>query len=92
MISAGCPVMAYVQSLPGWFAARVLTGAGMRLALYDALFAALVNIYGQSARLTISRVTLAGGGFGSVLAARRRVVDADGLAACAADLCPVWPA
>ena len=31
-------------------------------------------------------------GFGSVLAARRRVVDADGLAACAADLCPVWPA
>lgn len=61
MISAGCPVMAYVQSLPGWFAAWVLTGAGMRLALYDALFAALVNIYGQSARLTISRVTLAGG-------------------------------
>ena len=53
--------MAYVQSLPGWFAAWVLTGAGMRLALYDALFAALVNIYGQSARLTISRVTLAGG-------------------------------
>ena len=33
----------------------------MRLALYDALFAALVNIYGQSARLIISRVTLAGG-------------------------------
>ncbi|MFQ9621982.1 MAG: hypothetical protein ACLR17_06625 [Enterobacteriaceae bacterium] len=61
MISAGCLVMAYVQSLPGWFAAWVLTGAGMRLALYDALFAALVNIYGQSARLTISRVTLAGG-------------------------------
>ncbi|MFL3315241.1 MFS transporter [Klebsiella michiganensis] len=61
MISAGCLVMTYVQSLPGWFAAWVLTGAGMRLALYDALFAALVNIYGQSARLTISRVTLAGG-------------------------------
>ena len=38
MISAGCLVMAYVQSLPGWFAAWVLTGAGMRLALYDALF------------------------------------------------------
>lgn len=61
MISAGCLIMAYVQSLPGWLATWVLTGAGMRLALYDALFAALVNIYGQSARLTISRVTLAGG-------------------------------
>ncbi|MEQ5056177.1 MFS transporter, partial [Klebsiella michiganensis] len=36
-------------------------GVGMRLALYDALFAALVNLYGQRARVTISRVTLAGG-------------------------------
>jgi hypothetical protein len=34
---------------------------GMRLSLYDALFAALVNLYGQQARRTISRVTLAGG-------------------------------
>jgi hypothetical protein len=33
----------------------------MRLSLYDALFAALVNLYGQQARRTISRVTLAGG-------------------------------
>lgn len=61
MISAGCLIMAYVHSLPGWFAAWLLTGTGMRLALYDALFAALVNIYGSSARLTISRVTLSGG-------------------------------
>ena len=29
--------------------------------LYDALFASLVNLYGQQARRTISRVTLAGG-------------------------------
>lgn len=33
----------------------------MRLSLYDALFASLVNLYGQQARRTISRVTLAGG-------------------------------
>ncbi len=61
MISAGCLIMAYVHSLTGWYAAWLLTGVGMRLALYDALFAALVNIYGQRARLSISRVTLAGG-------------------------------
>lgn len=60
-ISAGCLLMAYVHSLTGWFAAWLLTSIGMRLALYDALFAALVNLYGQRARLTISRVTLAGG-------------------------------
>lgn len=93
MISAGCLIMAYVQSLPGWLATWVLTGAGMRLALYDALFAALVNIYGQSARLTISRVTLAGG-----LASALFWPLGAGLLtqmdwrACAADLCLVWPA
>ena len=27
-----------------------MTGIGMRLSLYDALFAALVNLYGQQAR------------------------------------------
>ena len=29
---------------------RLVTGIGMRLSLYDALFAALVNLYGQQAR------------------------------------------
>lgn len=33
----------------------------MRLSLYDALFAAVVNLYGQQARKTISHITLAGG-------------------------------
>ena len=41
--------------------ARLLTGIGMRLSLYDALFAAVVNLYGQQARKTISHITLAGG-------------------------------
>lgn len=60
-IAAGCFIMAAVPTLSGWLGAWLLTGIGMRLALYDTLFAALVNLYGQQARRTISRVTLAGG-------------------------------
>ncbi|WP_312347665.1 MFS transporter [Leclercia sp.] len=61
LIALGCLLMAYTHSLITWYSAWVLTGIGMRLSLYDALFAALVNLYGQQARRTISRVTLAGG-------------------------------
>ncbi|MDH6631744.1 UNVERIFIED_ORG: hypothetical protein M2355_001035 [Lelliottia amnigena] len=61
MIAVSCAVMACVHALPGWYAAWLLAGVGMRLSLYDALFASLVNLYGQSARRTISHVTLAGG-------------------------------
>ena len=53
--------MAWSPSLVGWYGARLLTGVGMRLSLYDALFAAVVNLYGQQARKTISQITLAGG-------------------------------
>lgn len=61
LISSGCVVMANAHTLVAWYAAWILTGIGMRLSLYDTLFAALVNLYGQQARRTISRVTLAGG-------------------------------
>lgn len=61
MIAVSCVVMAYTQTPFGWCVAWLLTGVGMRLSLYDALFASLVNLYGQQARRTISRVTLAGG-------------------------------
>lgn len=61
LIAMSCLLMAYTHSLMAWYGAWVLTGIGMRLSLYDALFAALVNLYGQQARRTISRVTLAGG-------------------------------
>ncbi|MEB6378667.1 MFS transporter [Leclercia adecarboxylata] len=61
LLAVGCLVMAEAHSLVAWYSAWVLTGIGMRLSLYDALFAALVNLYGQQARRTISRVTLAGG-------------------------------
>ncbi|KAE8273529.1 MFS transporter, partial [Enterobacter sp. C6] len=61
LIAASCACMAYTQTLFGWYCAWLVIGVGMRLSLYDALFAALVNLYGQQARRTISRVTLAGG-------------------------------
>ena len=61
LIAASCAGMAYTQTLFGWYCAWLIGGVGMRLSLYDALFAALVNLYGQQARRTISRVTLAGG-------------------------------
>lgn len=61
LIAVSCAGMAYTQTLPGWYSAWLVTGIGMRLSLYDALFAALVNLYGQQARKTISRITLAGG-------------------------------
>ena len=61
LIAVGCLLMSVIHTLFGWYIAWLITGVGMRLALYDGLFAALVNLYGQSARATISRVTLAGG-------------------------------
>lgn len=61
LIAAGCAGMAHTASLAGWYGGWLLTGIGMRLSLYDALFASLVNLYGQQARRAISKVTLAGG-------------------------------
>ncbi|HDK6716853.1 TPA: MFS transporter [Klebsiella quasipneumoniae] len=61
LIAASCAMMAWSPSLLGWYGAWLLTGVGMRLSLYDALFAAVVNLYGQQARKTISQITLAGG-------------------------------
>lgn len=61
MIAAGCFIMSASHTLVGWYTVWLITGCGMRLALYDGLFSALVNLYGQRARLAISRVTLAGG-------------------------------
>ncbi|QXB21790.1 MFS transporter [Lelliottia amnigena] len=61
LISISCLIMAQSHTLAGWYCAWLLAGVGMRLSLYDALFASLVNLYGQNARRMISRVTLAGG-------------------------------
>ena len=43
LIAASCAMMAWRPSLAGWYGAWLLTGIGMRLSLYDALFAAVVN-------------------------------------------------
>ncbi|WP_318376206.1 MFS transporter [Enterobacter sp.] len=60
-ISGGCLLMALTHSAAMWIAAWVLTGAGMRFALYDAAFALLVAMAGVHARRSISLVTLLGG-------------------------------
>lgn len=61
LIAVGCLLMSVIHTLFGWYIAWMITGIGMRLALYDGLFAVLVSLYGRRARVTISRVTLAGG-------------------------------
>lgn len=60
-ITIGCFLMAIIHSTGAWVAIWVLTGVGMRLALYDAAFALLVEIAGAGARRAVSMVTLLGG-------------------------------
>ena len=91
-IAASCLAMSQADSLIFWYVAWLLAGVGMRLALYDALFAALVNLYGQRAKVTISRVTGWRTGLSDILAAGHRAARANGLAWSAGNLQPVWPA
>lgn len=60
-IVLGCFLMAFTHSTASWVAVWLLTGAGMRLALYDAAFALLVETAGAGARRAVSLVTLLGG-------------------------------
>ncbi|EKK5269305.1 MULTISPECIES: MFS transporter [Cronobacter] len=60
-IVLGCFLMAFTHSTTSWVAVWLLTGAGMRLALYDAAFALLVETAGAGARRAITLVTLLGG-------------------------------
>ncbi|MFW0700352.1 MFS transporter [Pantoea sp. R13S299] len=60
-ITIGCFLMAITHSTAAWVAVWVLTGVGMRLALYDAAFALLVEIAGAGARRAVSLITLLGG-------------------------------
>lgn len=97
LIAASCAMMAWRPSLAGWYGAWLLTGIGMRLSLYDALFAAVVNLYGQQARKTISHITLAGGLASALFwplgeALLTIMPWQNALAECPADLCAVWPA
>lgn len=60
-IILGCFLMAFTRSTTSWVAVWLLMGAGMRLALYDAAFALLVEITGAAARRAVALVTLLGG-------------------------------
>ncbi|MBZ6392076.1 MFS transporter [Pantoea dispersa] len=60
-IILSCFLMAFTRSTASWIAVWLLMGAGMRLALYDAAFALLVETAGAGARRAVSLVTLLGG-------------------------------
>lgn len=92
LIAASCAMMAGALRWPAG-TPRLLTGIGMRLSLYDALFAAVVNLYGQQARKTISHITLAGGLASALFwPLGEALLTIMPLAECSADLCAVWPA
>lgn len=57
----GCVALAACQTLGGYFAAWLVLGVGMRLSLYDAAFATLVDIAGAAAGPAMQRITLLGG-------------------------------
>lgn len=57
----GCLLLATSHSLYIYLMAWLVMGIGMRLSLYDAAFAVLVNLAGPTARKSITQVTLLGG-------------------------------
>lgn len=60
LTSLGLYALSLVQSQGAWLAAWAFLGAGMRLCLYDAAFAALVQVLPSRGRLAISYLTLFG--------------------------------
>lgn len=61
LIALGCINLALCYRLPHYFLAWTLLGIGMRLALYDAAFAALAHAAGPQSRVAMSQITLFGG-------------------------------
>lgn len=61
LTAVGCLGLAFVQTLPAYYAAWLCLGLAMRLTLYDAAFAALARIGGSAARRPIAQITLLGG-------------------------------
>jgi len=57
----GCLLLATSHSFHIYLLAWLVMGIGMRLSLYDAAFAVLVNLAGPTARKSITQVTLLGG-------------------------------
>src|SRR5215471_10783509 len=60
IVSAGLLVLAQAHTLVTYFAAWVVLGVGMRCSLYDAAFAALVQVVPTRGRRAISYLTLYG--------------------------------
>src|SRR5262249_4580969 len=60
LVSAGLFGLAHVQSEAAYLAMWVFLGLGMRLSLYDAAFAALVQVAPSRGRIAISYLTLFG--------------------------------
>ena len=60
LVSAGLFALAHVHSEPAYLAVWAFLGLGMRLCLYDAAFAALVQIAPSRGRTAISYLTLFG--------------------------------
>lgn len=60
LVSAGLLALAHVRSEAAYLAAWAFLGLGMRLSLYDAAFAALVQVAPSRGRLAISYLTLFG--------------------------------
>jgi hypothetical protein len=60
IVSTGLYALSRVESENAYLAAWALLGAGMRLSLYDAAFAALVHVVPSRGRLAISYLTLFG--------------------------------
>jgi predicted MFS family arabinose efflux permease len=61
LLALGLVTLATAPNLPVYVAAWLVMGLGMGAGLYDAAFATLGRIYGQSARRTITALTLFGG-------------------------------
>ena len=61
VVALGLSIMASAGNLGTFMLAWFIIGVGMAMGLYDTLFAALGNLYGQDARHAISRITLISG-------------------------------
>ncbi len=61
VLAAGLALLGLTTSVPMLIAAWLLLGIGMSAGLYDAAFAALGRIYGDSARRSITGITLIAG-------------------------------
>nr|WP_232923250.1 MFS transporter [Pseudomonas amygdali] len=57
----GCCMLAVCETPQSWFFGWAVLGVGMRLSLYDALFAALAALFGARSRALMVQITLLGG-------------------------------